>query len=169
MIDPSTPLFAALPSSSGATFSPCRRYRYTLWRSWSGEPDVAFCGLNPSTADETIDDPTIRRIIGFAKAWGYHGVVMLNAFAFRATDPKVMKAEADPVGPENDLAIRVISWDVDKVVACWGTHGSFRDRDMEISSMLCGRLYCLGTNADGSPKHPLYLRGDSALVPWRKA
>ena len=85
-------------------FSPCRRYRYTLWRAWDmfNPGYVMFIGLNPSTADEVQDDPTIRRCIGYAKEWGYGAFCMTNIFAFRATDPRVMKAQADPVGPEND-------------------------------------------------------------------
>lgn len=149
---------------TGATFSECRAYRYTLWRRW--EPDcqwsqmVAFCGLNPSTADETEDDPTIRRCIGFAKDWGYGGLVMLNLFALRATDPKVMKAHARPIGEENDEALNWVARHVGGVVCAWGRHGLHRNRSGNVSMILRATqkpLWHLGRNSDGTPKHPLYL------------
>ena len=94
--------------SKGARFSVDRKYRYALWRHWNGNKErnyVAFVGLNPSTADEKTDDPTIRRCMGFARSWGFNGIWMINAFAFRATKPKDMKAAIDPIGPDNDYAI----------------------------------------------------------------
>ena len=94
-------LFDGAGMEKGARFSESRTHRYALWRIWEkGAPMVMFVGLNPSTADETQDDPTIRRCIDFAKRWGYGGLYMLNIFAFRATNPKDMKAAADPVGPD---------------------------------------------------------------------
>ena len=89
---------------TGAIFSGCRTYRYTLWRSWDRDKgDVMFIGLNPSTADETLNDPTVRRCINYAKSWGYGGIYMANMFAFRATDPKEMKQAKDPIGYRNDF------------------------------------------------------------------
>jgi hypothetical protein len=86
---------------SGATLSPCRRYRYVLWRQWDESlPAVVFCGLNPSTADETADDATIRRELGFARAWGFGKLVKVNAYGWRATDPRQMLAASDPTGEE---------------------------------------------------------------------
>ena len=86
-----------------AKLSECRKYRYALWRTWDEtKPHVMIIGLNPSTADETKDDPTITRCINFAKSWGYGGVCMANLFAYRATEPTVMKGSTDPVGTEND-------------------------------------------------------------------
>lgn len=102
--------------SSGAEFSPCRVWRYALWRRWdfgSRCNMVAFVGLNPSTADESLDDATIRRCINFAKSWGYDGMYMLNAYAFRATDPRDMKAFHEPIGKDNDCTIARISSEVD--------------------------------------------------------
>lgn len=153
---------AAIPfQGNGAVFSPCRRYRYLLWRVWRpGDKLVAFIGLNPSTADETANDPTVRRCIGFAERWGYGGLVMLNLFAFRATDPKVMKAEPEPVGPENDQAIWNAAMAVDQVIAAWGTHGEHQGRDKRVRGQL-QNLYCLGTTKDGHPRHPLYLPNDA--------
>jgi hypothetical protein len=91
---------------SGAVFSPDQKYRYVLWREWSGHPRrLVVIGLNPSTADATKNDPTVTRCINFAKREGCGGMIMLNLFAFRATDPGVMMEAADPVGPENDKYI----------------------------------------------------------------
>lgn len=91
-----------------AYFSPCRKYRYSLWREWDATAETKhegyamIVGLNPSTADEIHDDPTIRKCINFAQAWGYRALCMTNLFAYRATKPNVMRAAAEPVGPEND-------------------------------------------------------------------
>jgi hypothetical protein len=151
----------------GAHLSPCRTYRYSLWRVW--EPDkgvVAFCGLNPSTADETVDDPTIRRCIGFARDWGYGGLYMLNLFAFRATDPKDMKAATDPVGPSNDAALAHHQKFCRLTVAAWGVHGTFKGRAEHVlrNVLVNGPVKCLGRTKDGCPKHPLYLPKSASLV-----
>lgn len=147
-----------------AEFSEDRVYRYSLSRAW-GEPRVLFIGLNPSTADETEDDPTIRRCVNFARAWGYDGMVMANLFAYRATDPKVMLAADDPVGPENDERLRDLHSRCCLTVACWGAGGAHRGRDREVIDML-GYLdiWCLGFTKAGHPRHPLYLRKDTMPV-----
>ena len=89
----------------GATFSPCRTWRYSLWRIWQpGKPYVVFIGLNPSTATEVEDDPTIRRCIRYAQDWDYGGLYMLNVFALRSTDPKALYRHSDPKGPDNSNA-----------------------------------------------------------------
>ena len=118
--------------SGSATFSECRRYRYSLSRVWEwSDFQAVFVGLNPSTADESNDDPTIRRCIGFAKDWGFGGILMLNLFAFRATKPEDMKLADDPVGPDNDKTLR--HWlDQYQGLACWGNHGSHLNRGIEI-------------------------------------
>ena len=153
---------------STATFSPCRTWRYTLTRRWDDGPQIAFIGLNPSTADETEDDPTIRRCIGFAKREGAGGLVMLNLFAFRATDPKAMKAALDPVGPDNDLHIRLGIQSSMLAICCWGSHGVFQNRSARIRNGLkqeghADKLRCLGKTKSGAPKHPLYLKSDTPL------
>ena len=146
-------------------FSPCRAYRYTLWREWiGGEGYAMFVGLNPSTADETQDDPTIRRCIAFAKAWGYAGLCMTNLFAFRATAPKVMKAAADPVGPENDRYLLALASRAGVVVAAWGANGTHLGRSSEVLKLL-PKLQCLSLTKDGHPGHPLYLRKTLTPIP----
>lgn len=153
---------------SGAEFSRCRRYRYVLWRQWDWQGyanQVMFVGLNPSTADETEDDPTIRRCIRFAKDWGYGGILMANAFAFRATDPRVMKAASDPVGRDNDEKLRYWGTQVGLIVAAWGAHCPV-DREREVCSVIGRPVHCLGTTKAGAPKHPLYLRADTKPELW---
>lgn len=148
---------------SGAEFSECRTYRYVLWRRWAWEgfaQQVMFIGLNPSTADETKDDPTIRRCIRFAKDWGYSGLLMLNAFAFRATDPKVMKAAADPIGPGNDEALSYRRTQASLIIAAWGAHCP-REREIAVCRAIGAPVYCLGRTKAGHPAHPLYLRADT--------
>ncbi len=147
-----------------ATFSLCRSYRYKLQIVWDEtKPLAAFIGLNPSTADETQDDPTVRRCRGFAESWGCGGIRMLNLFAYRATLPAFMKLAEDPIGAENRLADFLEGCNGPHV-ACWGANGSHRGR-AEFISRLPPELQCLGRNSDGSPKHPLYLKADTKLEP----
>jgi hypothetical protein len=159
---------AARPMTTGAFFSECRAYRYALWRDWDWQGyahRVAFIGLNPSTADETQDDPTIRRCIGFAKAWGFGGLVMLNAYAFRATDPKNMRKAADPIGPANDEKLAYYATQVGCIVAAWGGHCS-PSRERRVVDVVRQPVFCLGVTKDGRPKHPLYLPASAARVPF---
>ena len=147
--------------ASGAEFSECRTWRYALWRRWDRQlSQVMFIGLNPSTADETADDPTIRRCIRFAKDWGYGGLLMMNAFAFRATDPRDMKAAKNPIGPGNDEALKFRQTQVGLIVAAWGAHCS-PQRERAVCEIIGRPIHCLGKTKDGRPKHPLYLRADS--------
>jgi len=109
--------------------SPCRTYRYTLWREWMGREGYAmFVGLNPSTADERVDDATIRRCVNYAKAWGYGALCMTNLFAFRTVSPVIMKAQPDPVGPDNDGWLVDMAADAGVVIAAWGADGGHRQR-----------------------------------------
>ena len=151
------------PFESGAEFSECRTYRYVLWRRWDWQGyanQIMFIGLNPSTADETEDDPTIRRCLRFARDWGYGGLLMMNAFAFRATDPKVMKAAADPVGPGNDEAFGYRRSQVGMIVAAWGENCPAK-REQRVLQVIGQTIHCLGKTKSGRPKHPLYLRADT--------
>lgn len=123
-------------------------------------------GLNPSTADAKRDDPTIRRCIGFARAWGFGGVWVLNLFAFRATYPEDLKAAADPVGPNNDRWLRRVARECPRVVACWGNDGAFLARSERVQALLGPRLEVLRMNASGEPAHPLYLPGNLHPKTW---
>jgi len=164
-MNPQTLLGGAKAAS--ATFSKDKLYRYTLERVWDSEkPLVAFVGLNPSTADEVVDDPTIKRCISFAQSWGFGGLVMLNLFAYRSTKRERLRTVKDPVGPDNDWWIQASLHQVEKVVVCWGNDGELLGRDMEVLNIL-GEVYCLGHNKTGRPKHPLYLNGDIELRMFR--
>lgn len=149
-----------------ATISPCGKYRYLLTRDWNHDEEsgvtfasrrVAFIGLNPSTADAENDDPTIRRCIGFAKTWGFNGLVMVNLFAYRATKPEDMMAAADPVGPDNLATLENLHNLAEFKIAAWGKHGSFQGQGDYVKSIISGQLCYLRLNKDGSPAHPLYL------------
>lgn len=147
-----------------AVFSEDRVYRYVLTRVWDdiGFDRMVWILLNPSTADEKKDDPTIRRCIAFARAWGYGGMELVNLFAYRSTNPDVLPRIPDPFGPLNLAHIAEITRDAPLIVCGWGRRPPF-DHDKRVLAMLrqYGRtLHCLGTNGDGTPAHPLYLRGD---------
>lgn len=148
-----------------AVFSPCRTWRYELWRRWNeGLSTCVFVGLNPSTADETVDDPTIRRCVNYAREWGFGSFCMLNLFAFRATDPGWMKEQADPIGPDNDVTLESVCANAGLVVAAWGVHGTHRGRDRDVVERgLLGDYAVLDVTKDGHPSHPLYL--PKTLVP----
>jgi hypothetical protein len=156
-------------------FSPCRRYRYTLWREWDDlfaarrEDYLMVIGLNPSTADETQDDPTIRRCIDFAKRWGFGALCMTNLFAWRDTKPERMRVAPEPIGPMNDQWLSRCAVGAGMILAAWGNHGSFKARGDQVThrlSMIGAQVHCLGTNADGSPKHPLYIKGKTVPLPY---
>jgi hypothetical protein len=151
-----------------ATLSPCRRYRYALWRRWGPGAYVMFIGLNPSTADETQDDPTLRRCMTFARDWGYDALCMTNLFAYRATVPADMKRVAEPVGAENDRTLATLARGAGLVVAAWGTHGTHLDRGQWVRQLVPG-LHHLRLTQGGHPAHPLYL--PAALKPqaWNEA
>ena len=154
--------------TNGAAFSVCRTWRYALWRRWNTGLScdmVAFVGLNPSYADESINDPTIRRCINFAKDWGFEGIYMLNAYAFRATDPRNMKAASNPVGPKNDQLLRYYSGKAITIVACWGAHCEPK-REVVVCEVIGKLVMSLGTTKNGRPKHPLYLRADTKPEPF---
>lgn len=147
-------------------FSPCRKYRYTLWREWeNGSGYCQFIGLNPSTADEIQDDPTVRRCINYAKAWGYKGLFMTNIFGYRATDPNDMKAIAEPIGQDNNYWLSEIAKEAGIVVAAWGTHGSHNGRGDEVIELI-PNLHCLAVTKHGFPAHPLYLKKTLVPIPY---
>lgn len=164
------PLLLTGGIASGALFSDCKRYRYRLWRTWdTRRPRLAFCMLNPSTADETTNDPTVERCQRRAQQLGYGGLIVVNAFALRSTDPKGLRKVEDPVGgPENDDAIRWAAEQATLVVA-WGSHGGYLGRDRAVADLLlamgCSPL-CLGTTKAGQPRHPLYVSYAVRLERW---
>lgn len=143
-----------------AVFSSCKRYRYALWRIWDvSKPLALIIGLNPSIADAHADDPTVTRCIGFAKSWGYGGICMANLFAFRATDPKQMKLQKDPIGKANNKWLTNLASQSDIVIAAWGNDGGFKDRAKYVTNKL-PKLHCIKLNKSGHPAHPLYLKRD---------
>ena len=175
--------------SKGAQISPCGKYRYALWREWrgthkhenwywTGSKDGAgrdygwpksciFVMLNPSTADAEIDDPTIRRCVGFAKKWQYEKLVVLNLFAYRATDPKQLLAldhNDDPVGDRNQTAFNHFAnaSDAGMIVLAWGAHGKHLGQDEAVRGWIDGKpQYGLGLTKELCPRHPLYLKSDA--------
>jgi hypothetical protein len=152
---------------SGAEFSPCRLYRYTLWRRWAEGPTMLWLMLNPSTADETKNDPTVERCQRRAVAGEYGAVEVCNIFAYRSTDPRALRQVADPVGPENDAKILERAKRAACVVCGWGSHGG--KRGFEVAERLVANgihLHCLGLTGQGQPKHPLYVPYSDNLCEW---
>jgi hypothetical protein len=159
-------LETSVPVIRSAAFSRCGTYRYALWRQWdASRPDVLFVALNPSTADHRQDDPTIRRCMGFARDWGYGGLVVANLFAFRTPLPAVLRQARAPIGPRNDRWLARLAREAGLVVAAWGAHGTLADRAAEVARKL-GDCHCLGLTAAGAPRHPLYVRKDAPLRPY---
>lgn len=154
-------LFSSL---SGARFSPCEKYRYALWRRWNDHPYALFLMLNPSTADEIDNDPTVERCQRRAARMGYGGLWVANIFAYRSTDPAALYSIPDPVGPENDQAILDAARNAGIVICGWGTHGNHLDRGEKVLALLRDagvKAHCLQLNADGTPRHPLYVGYDA--------
>lgn len=149
---------------------PNQEYRYTLWRIWDDSlPYVQFIGLNPSTADEHKDDPTIRRCVGFARSWGYGAICMTNLFAWRDTKPEHMKKAIDPIGPENDSWLVAAAQEAGLKIAAWGNHGAFLDRAQAVCGLI-GDLHALTINkATGEPGHPLYVPSDVKVFKYDRA
>lgn len=148
-----------IKESSGAEFSVCGKYRYGLWRKWDDDkPRIMFIGLNPSTATGTMDDPTIRRVKQFAKEWGYGGVYMCNLFAFISPYPSDLKWVKDPVA-DNGNWLTFFAAMCKDVLFAWGSFPEATERAAIVSGMFPSAV-CLGFNKNGSPKHPLYVKGD---------
>lgn len=145
-------------ASTGALFSPDRKYRYALWRTWDASlPGALFVGLNPSTADETVNDQTIKKCIGFAKRADCGGITMANLYAFRSTDPRGLLAAGDPVGPDNDHELVALAEASSLVIAAWGGSNPLVDgraREDQVLRLLGPDVKCLGRTSDGHPRHP---------------
>ncbi|MEK9157701.1 MAG: DUF1643 domain-containing protein [Patescibacteria group bacterium] len=151
---------------NGATFSPCRKYRYVLWRIWDdSKPKVMFIGLNPSTANETEPDPTITRVIGFAKSWGYGGVYMTNCFPYVSTNPDDLKDFGNTA--TNDHWLYEVARMSKDIIFAWGAFDVVKElgRDVELKGMF-PHAKALVINKDGSPRHPLYVKGDVKPVAY---
>ena len=154
---------------SEAVYSDCESYRYLLTRVWGAGQKALFIMLNPSTATEMQNDPTVERCERRSRALGFGAFRVTNIFAFRATDPKVMRAAADPVGPESDTAIlNSLAW-ADQIICAWGNHGLHLDRGAKVQTLLqaTGRpLLHLGLTGQNQPKHPLYISYDQQPESW---
>lgn len=164
---------ADLLTTSDAILSPCQKHRYKLTRTWGLEPALPFVMLNPSTADASADDPTIRRCSRFARDRGYGGIIVVNLFSFRATSPSDMRAELYPNDAFADAylneVLRCSARAGVPVVAAWGANGSHQNRDKMVMSFarLAGcDMICLGTTKDGHPRHPLYVKADQPFKPF---
>ena len=157
-----------------AIFSPCMTYRYTLTREWADGQCVVWMMLNPSTATAEIEDPTIRRCIGFSKLWGYGRLIVLNLFGLRSTDPRGLTQFADPVGLDNDFHIGRSLGQAGEIVCAWGCR-----QHLKASPVLSGRpaavvkmipsgipVMCLGYRSDGAPRHPLMVPYTAPCVPF---
>ena len=152
--------------------SSCKKYRYQLWREWGVDKTasssyVVFVGLNPSTADESTDDPTLRRCIGFSQDWGYESLCMVNLFAYRTTNPKNLRTAKSPVGKRTNRFLLDAIDNADIVVAAWGNNGMFLDRDKEVMKMITRKTYCLGLTKYNQPKHPLYIQKKQSLIEFK--
>lgn len=153
-----------------AVFSPDRTHRYSLTRVWGAGPHALWIMLNPSTADAFADDPTIRRCVGFTKALGgYGGLAVVNLYSLRATDPRELWTHPAPFNPLTRLWLAAAPIGRGPVIAAWGTHGARHGRGEQVARELTRAgvaLHCLGTTKDGHPKHPLYVPGDTPIVPF---
>jgi hypothetical protein len=157
-------------AASVAIYSDCERYRYSLTRVWDETGGrVHFVMLNPSTATEVQNDPTVERCERRARALGYGAFCVTNIFAWRDTDPKKMRAARDPIGPANDAAILdACDW-ADVTVAAWGTHGEHLNRGAAVKALLQNMdipVFHLGLSKAGHPKHPLYISYAQQPVLW---
>lgn len=165
------PLFQKI--EFGADFSEDKLYRYALWRKWDlNGKFINFLMLNPSTADDIHNDPTVERCQRRAVQLGYGGLYVTNLFAYRSTDKSKLKRVIDPVGKSNDATIIDVAEKCDRVVCAWGTDGNFLNRGTAVFWMLRSAgitTYALKLTKSGHPSHPLYLAYDLQPQPFRMA
>jgi hypothetical protein len=148
---------------NGAEFSIAGSYRYVLWRIWDEtKPTIMFIGLNPSTANSTDPDPTITRVVSFAKEWGYGGMFMLNLFTIISSDPKALRNCPDR-DRKADHYLQIYDYMVKRVVFAWGNFRESKERAQDVIRMF-PNAYCLKKNKDGSPRHPLFVKGGTELI-----
>lgn len=159
----------------GAVFSPCGKYRNSLTREWdSAMPKLVFIMLNPSTATDEVDDPTVAGCMKRGRMWGYGSLTVLNLFQYRSTDPKALRQIDDPVGPASARWLLLGGADAAMTVAAWGNHGTTkgieRSRCCEVIAFLCGTLgralHALRLTQAGQPEHPLYIPHHIQPKPW---
>jgi len=162
---------AGAPMERAALLSVDGRYRYWLTRRWAPGPPVTFVMLNPSTADDTTDDPTIRRCIGFTRRWGYGALRVVNLYAYRTTHPTELATVTDPVGPDNDHWLTTTATTAHTfaapIIAAWGAHPMATHRANTVLALPgMHRLQALGRTRTGAPHHPLYLPTTATTQPW---
>lgn len=157
----------SLFENNGAEFSVGNKYRYALWRIWDEKlPLVMIVGLNPSTANQTTDDATIRRVKRFSYDWGYGGFYMMNLFALVTPYPEELKKSDNPLGDNNGW-LEKIHPKCEKVIFAWGAFKEAHERSIEVINMFPD-AYCLGKTKSGCPKHPLYLKSDTIPILFRE-
>lgn len=163
---PASDLLLRTAAAGGAVFDQSERYRYLLWRDFTGSDGrtLLMVMLNPNNADEVHNDPTIRRCIGFAKSWNFDRLEVVNLFAARAAKPEMLGKFREPVGPYNDDLIADRAEQAQQIILAWGNHGGLHDRDSAVVSILkkhTSHLFCFGTTKTGMPRHPLYIRSQT--------
>lgn len=149
-----------------AIISPCSTYRYLLRRVWGSTPPLPICMLNPSTADALLDDPTIRRCVGFARRDGYGGIAVVNLFSLRSTDPSALDSHSAPIGPDTAEWQRTALYGARQVLCAWGSHPMAATRAssfLALAQSLQVQPMCLGRTKAGAPRHPLYVRADQPM------
>lgn len=169
-------------TDSGADFSPCRRFRYRLWRAWSAsKPTLNLVGCNPSKAGEIKNDATATKVVGLAHSLGFGRLVITNCFAFVATEPQEMreawKRGSEIIGPENDRWLMLAVKEASMIVCAWGLNAHIDGRPGVVENMLRRgeisrfqrQLFALKLCKDGTPQHPLYLRNDSRPFEWKRS
>ena len=158
-------------TESIAVYSDCEQYRYRLSRVWEDKGQTAmFVMLNPSTATEKKNDPTVERCERRARLLGFGAFVVTNIFAWRDKDPQKMKTADDPIGPANDKEILKCATEADQIIAAWGAHGAFLQRGSWVEQLLRSngfKLFHLGLSQGGQPRHPLYISYEQKLELWQ--
>ena len=151
-------------NTSNAVLSEDGIYRYKLERKWGPDPSniVGFIMLNPSIADGESNDPTMTRVINFARSWGFDGVIVCNLYAYITPQRELLTQVDDPVGPENEAYVRALVDECSTIVYGWGNDG----REPQWLRDLVSSPFCLAMNQGGQPKHPLYIRGDAIMIPY---
>lgn len=152
----------------GAIISNCGTYRYALWRYWDRSlPKALFLMLNPSIADAELDDPTLRRCMGFARTWGYGGLFIGNRFAFRCTQPGLLLKAEDPIGPLNGTYLSQMAERSEIIICAWGNAPIIKRLGQPFPDSITGPLHCIELSKDGTPKHPLYLKSNLKPIPYK--